>query len=571
MEKQENYFSNDEIDKTQIMKETKTSQNMEKEPTYKTSKSFYLFPTLQRSTNNSFRTKIYINAKKKSPNKNQKNYEQNVLKKELSLFKLEMHQKKKELLKLKIKYSKLEDENYLNKHLISNVLGISLDKYLTKEEVSDKIENCKLSETAREKLQEAYEKILLKLEINEKKSIINEQNNYIEELKKNSKTKVINELEVDYFLKCEKQRKLLRNLKKLEDKYELYEKELNIINDYIEEIKKMKNELIKTDIESNNNNLKMTEERDYLLRQNKLLDDKIKRQIKINREKYNDNYENEKIIIEKEEALKEINDYKSERDNFLKILEKKKKTKEDSDKNRKDQENKISELNKEYDTLDRKMMNYNKERPKLIARAREPKSEIERKINLETELKKLNEEKENLIKTHEETQRKLKEEAEEVKKKNENNNKIIQDNTKMLNDLNQKKDELTKKMNEIDKKNMEIAENINKNKIEFDDLIKQEENLKQQNEQNELEYEENKKKADEEKKKLLNKKKLQYKRELDGLKNEQQNLKNDNKNLNDDNENYKSQINDFDKELEQYDEIEEKLKKAQSDLEKLKV
>ncbi len=104
MEKQENYFSNDEIDKTQIMKETKTSQNMEKEPTYKTSKSFYLFPTLQRSTNNSFRTKLYINAKKKSPNKNQKNYEQNILKKELSLFKLEMHQIKMELLKLKIKY-----------------------------------------------------------------------------------------------------------------------------------------------------------------------------------------------------------------------------------------------------------------------------------------------------------------------------------------------------------------------------------------------------------------------------------------------------------------------------------
>ena len=569
MEKKENDITNDDIDRTQMMKETKTSQNVEKEPTYKTSKSFYMFPSLQQSTNNTFRTKFYV--KKKSPIMNQKFYDQNILKKELSSYKLDMHKKKSELLKLKIKFSKLEDENYLNKHLISNVLGISLDKYLTREEVSDKIENCKLSDNNRKKLQEAYDKILLKFEINEKKSKIYKQNNYIEELKKNSKTKIINELEIDYCLKCEKQRKLLRELKKLEERYDIVEKELKHLNEYIEEIKKTKNELIQTDIDSNNNNKRVTEEKNNLLKQNRLLDDKVKKQIKINREKYSINTESDRNIKEKEDALKDINNYKSERENYLKILEKKKKTKEDSDKNRKEQENKISELNKEFEILDKKMMNYNKERPKLITRAREPKSEIDRKINLEVELKKLNEEKENLIKTHEEKQKQLKEIAEEEKKKNENNNKTIQENIKIKNELNKKIDELTQKIDEIDKKDLEIEEDINNNKKEFDDLIKKEEHLKQQNVQNALEYEEEQKKINEEKKKEQNKKNMQYKKELNALKNERDNLKNENNNLNIDNENYKSQIDDFSKEIKEYDEMEVQLKKAQRELEKFKV
>ena len=101
----------------------------------------------------------------------------------------------------------------------------------------------------------------------------------------------------------------------------------------------------------------------------------------------------------------------------MKIMDEKKKAKEDSDKNKKDQENQIDKLNKEYDELNLKMSNYNNEKPKLLTRAREPKKEIDRMISLENELKQLNIEKENTIKSHEEKQKKLKEKSEEENKK----------------------------------------------------------------------------------------------------------------------------------------------------------
>jgi len=143
----------------------------------------------------------------------------------------------------------LLDISFCVKNLISSILGISLNKYLTKEEVTDKIENCNLSDLERVQLQEAYDKIQLKLEIAEKKKKVYEQNNYIEELKKNSKTKIIKDLEVDYFSKCERQRGLLRSLKKLEESYEFYDKELKKVNEIVEELKKNKNSLIgSTDI-----------------------------------------------------------------------------------------------------------------------------------------------------------------------------------------------------------------------------------------------------------------------------------------------------------------------------------
>ena len=66
------------------------------------------------------------------------------------------------------------------------------------------------------------------------------------------------------------------------------------------------------------------------------------------------------------------------------------------------------------------MRNYDNERPKLIAKAREPKSEIDHKISLENELKKLNKEKEETIKKYEEKQNQLKIESENEKKKQSN-------------------------------------------------------------------------------------------------------------------------------------------------------
>ena len=283
MEKDENKNTTDNIDKSQnILNGAKTSQNKLKDHNYKTSKSFYILPYLQSPGNNTFRSTFFSNNNK-GPIINQQDYDPNLLKKELSLYKLDMHNRKNDLLKLKIKYSKLEDENNLNKNLISNILGVSLDKYITRDAILDRIENCELSNLEKEKLHEAYERIKLKLDISEKKSKISDQNNYIEELKKNSKTKIINEMSKDHYSKCEKQRELLRDLKKLEEKYDYYEKEIKKLNEYNEELKKNKTNLIQKENETKKKYDNTEQDKNNLIKQNKLFYEKIKKLMKTNR------------------------------------------------------------------------------------------------------------------------------------------------------------------------------------------------------------------------------------------------------------------------------------------------
>ena len=250
-----------------------------------------MLPSIQRSPNDTFRSTFDFTKNTNGPIINQQDYDPKVLKKELASYKQDMHNRKNELLKLKIKYSKLYDENVSNKKLISTILGIPLDKYLTKEAVLDKIENCKLSDIEREKLGEAYDKIKLKLEISEKKLKINEQIRYIEELEKNSKTKIINELEDDYYSKCEKQREFLRELKKLEEKYNFYEKEIKRINDNLEELKNNKTKLLEKEKEIKDKYENNIQEKNNYLKQNRILDEKLKKIMNSNKEKQRKNYD----------------------------------------------------------------------------------------------------------------------------------------------------------------------------------------------------------------------------------------------------------------------------------------
>ena len=73
--------------------------------------------------------------------------------------------------------------------------------------------------------------------------------NYIDELEKNSKTKIINEYQNDYYTKCEQQRSLLNTLQKLEGKYDFYEKKINEINDMINNEKENGDKLTNKEVE----------------------------------------------------------------------------------------------------------------------------------------------------------------------------------------------------------------------------------------------------------------------------------------------------------------------------------
>ena len=148
------------------------------------------------------------------------------LKQELSQYKTEIHMKKNELQELKIKYNKLSEDNKINKMLLAKILNIDLEKEFTKEELINKLEYCELNETEKKLLKETHEIMTLKLNLEEKKLKINMQQAEKEILTKNTKAKIMNELESEFLIKCEQNKKLEKKIKKLEEIINLKQKEI---------------------------------------------------------------------------------------------------------------------------------------------------------------------------------------------------------------------------------------------------------------------------------------------------------------------------------------------------------
>ena len=146
------------------------------------------------------------------------------LKQELTMNRSAINKKKNELNELRIAIGKLSEDNKNNKLLIAKILNIEMDKSFTKKELLNTILNCKPTEEQKKELMEAYEVITLKLKINDKKKILNENNSEINHLNKNATTKVLKELDNEYQLKCGHQKKIIRAIKKMENNIKKKEK-----------------------------------------------------------------------------------------------------------------------------------------------------------------------------------------------------------------------------------------------------------------------------------------------------------------------------------------------------------
>ena len=131
-------------------------------------------------------------------------YNKSFLKQDLMTLRSEIHQRKNELHLLKIKYNKLLIDNIYNKTLLAKILEIPMNKSISKQMVFTKIRNCRLNPEKKQALLEAHEILTLKLDIENKKNLLEEKLLYISDLEKNSKKKIVNNLENDYFIKCEK-------------------------------------------------------------------------------------------------------------------------------------------------------------------------------------------------------------------------------------------------------------------------------------------------------------------------------------------------------------------------------
>ena len=450
------------IDQIQTFTGSRTRKN-----NLKPSKSYSLLPCLKKHGNKLF-------SKKGSELlTNQQFNDSDNLKTQLINCKAKMYEQNRIYLNLKIKYGKLYNENWINKNLISDILGVPLNKKITKEEVLDKIENAKMNNFNRELLNEALKAILLKSQIEEKKEINKEKEKYLKELEENSKTKKINQLMKDFMSKCEEQRSLLRILKTLTNKNNSLEEDIKKLKDNFENDKNTKkNNTKKIEV----NKIKYANlifEREEINKENKFLEEKIKKTILSYREKDNQNILTELAINDMKEEVDELDFYKKERDGKLKQLEEKKDIIEDLRKKRKELEDNINQLYLEKDNLDDKMDEYNNEKPKLLRKSKESKSDIDKKKQLEKELLELKNIKTNTTKIHEEKKRQLKEKEDKEKQEIEKNEEMLGVNNKKKDELNHIIDDLRTKNISLIKKNLDIFNKKNK-------LLKEENNTNQQ-------------------------------------------------------------------------------------------
>ena len=458
------------IDQIQTFTGSRTRKNV-----LKPSKSYSLLPCLKKHGNKLF-------SKKGSELlTNQQFNDSDNLKTQLINCKAKMYEQNRIYLNLKIKYGKLYNENWINKNLISDILGIPLNKKITKEEVLDKIENVKMNNFNRELLNEALKAILLKSQIEEKKELKKEKEKYLKELEENSKTKKINQLMKDFMSKCEEQRSLLRILKTLTNKNNSLEEDIKKLKDNFENDKNTKkNNTKKIEV----NKIKYANlifEREEINKENKFLEEKIKKTILSYREKDNQNILTELAINDMKEEVDELDFYKKERDGKLKQLEEKKDIIEDLRKKRKELEDNINHLYLEKDNLDDKMDDYNNEKPKLLRKSKESKSDIDKKKQLEKELLELKNIKTKTTKIHEEKKRQLKEKEDKEKQEIEKNEEMLGVNNKKKDELNHIINELRTKNISLIKKNLDIFNKKNK-------LLK-EENITNQQEINEWDNE----------------------------------------------------------------------------------
>ena len=454
------------IDQIQTFTGSRTRKN-----NLKPSKSYSLLPCLKKHGNKLF-------SKKGSELlTNQQFNDSDNLKTQLINCKAKMYEQNRIYLNLKIKYGKLYNENWINKNLISDILGVPLNKKITKEEVLDKIENAKMNNFNRELLNEALKAILLKSQIEEKKELNKEKEKYLKELEENSKTKKINQLMKDFMSKCEEQRSLLRILKTLTNNNNSLEEELKKLKDNFENDKNTKkNNTKKIEVNKEVNKIKYANlifEREEINKENKFLEEKIKKTILSYREKDNQNILTELAINDMKEEVDELDFYKKERDGKLKQLEEKKDIIEDLRKKRKELEDNINQLYLEKDNLDDKMDEYNNEKPKLLRKSKESKSDIDKKKQLEKELLELKNIKTKTTKIHEEKKRQLKEKEDKEKQEIEKNEEMLGVNNKKKDELNHIIDDLRTKNISLIKKNLDIFNKKNK-------LLKEENNTNQQ-------------------------------------------------------------------------------------------
>jgi hypothetical protein len=259
------------------------------------------------------------------------------LKEELRLMRLDLNKKTQELYELKIQFGKQLEENKNNKKLIETILKIDGNKPITKAEARDKIKYAKPTENDIKKLNEAYETIELKAEIQKCKKEYNDIFNELDNIQKNAKTSTIRKLNTEIHLNEENSRTINRSMKQME-------KQISDNKEYIEYYKNQCEEKKQFCEESNKN--KEEEKKKEQELENKRRE-KVKKLSELEEQIRKKTDELGKKIESNNQSDKEINNL----NNRLKNMEEFNRTKEDDLEEEREKEEKVKKEEDEVNKI----------------------------------------------------------------------------------------------------------------------------------------------------------------------------------------------------------------------------
>ena len=397
---------------------------------------------------------IYLNLPLLTINSLESNYfEKDVeeLKKILFQNKVTINDKKKELQVLKIQYNKLLKENRTYKKVIFEVLDLRDEtknnperkdnkenlfesSYISEEQLLNKINLCKINTKQKEKLQNSFEMLNLKEELNSKRTLLLNRRKEFDELKHGVSIKNMNEMNLKLKSIQENERKLQNEVSSLEERLSKNEELIKQLEKEIQNEEKLSEDLSKQDAEYGLKFKNKVNEIKEISKDITMVD--LRRKNKITKITNSSNYEGIKLkecrlkskIVQMKKDITKIDQYEKTRNDVIKVLEQKRSVVSELKKKNAELEKDINDYEQKNTKLYVKVNQYQQERSALENRGKEQIKDIKRLQELENVLIELKiyrdkkiQELENLNDKNKKIEEKNKEEN--VKDKNDNEKK----------------------------------------------------------------------------------------------------------------------------------------------------
>ena len=306
------------------------------------------------------------------------------LKKLIIQNKVTINDKEKELKLLKIQYNKLTEENRTYKKMIYEVLELHDETiksperknnkknllespYISEEQLLSKINSRRINTEQKEKLQNSFEMMNLKEELNSKRTLLLTKKKEYDDLKHGVNIKNMSNMNSKLEEIRANEIKLQNEISSLEEKLAKNDEIIKQLEKEIQKEEKLNKELTKQDSEYENKINNKTKEIKEIKNEISMID--LRRKNKITKITNSTNYEGAKMkefrlkskIAQMKEDINHIDEYEKTRNDLIKLLEQKRAV--------------VSELKKMNSELEKNINDYEDKNVKLYAKVNSNKQE----------------------------------------------------------------------------------------------------------------------------------------------------------------------------------------------------